>query len=167
MVLVSGPGAIAGIAILFGQLANQVFGTGSTGMQLTWAVAAIVFFALVNLRGAEWGGRTQTVLTAIKVAGLIALIAGSIFVATAAAESPVSVDTVTDEQGLLEFLRFVGLCVAIVLFTYDGWIDASNVAGEVKNPNRNIPIAMPISAFLSAGASLTPSPVIATTEPWR
>lgn len=70
MVLVSGPGAIAGIAILFGQLANQVFGTGSTGMQLTWAVAAIVFFALVNLRGAEWGGRTQTVLTAIKVAGL-------------------------------------------------------------------------------------------------
>jgi APA family basic amino acid/polyamine antiporter len=29
-----------------------------------------------------------------------------------------------------------------VLFTYDGWIDASHVAGEVKNPNRNFPIAM-------------------------
>ena len=29
-----------------------------------------------------------------------------------------------------------------------------------------MPIAMPMSAFLSAGASLTPSPVIATTWPW-
>ncbi len=29
MVLVSGPGAIAGVAILFGELANQVFGSGS------------------------------------------------------------------------------------------------------------------------------------------
>ena len=41
MVLVSGPGAIAGVAILFGQLANQIFGSGSGGMQLTWAAAAI------------------------------------------------------------------------------------------------------------------------------
>ena len=96
MVLVSGPGAIAGVAILFGELANQVFGTGSSGMQLVWASSAIILFALINLRGAEWGGRTQVLLTSIK----------------------------------------------IVLFTYDGWIDASNVAGEVKNPNRNFPLAM-------------------------
>jgi len=38
--------------------------------------------------------------------------------------------------------------VAIVLFTYDGWIDASNVAGEVKNPNRNFPLAMGIGVVL-------------------
>jgi len=148
MVLVSGPGAIAGVAILFGQLASQVFGFGSTGMQLTWAVAAIVFFALINLGGAEWGGRTQIALTSIKIAGLVALIAGGIFVAAPAAESSVSVDALTDEQGIAEFLRFVGLGVAIVLFTYDGWIDASNVAGEVRNPNRNFPIAMGVGVVL-------------------
>ena len=146
--LVSGPGAIAGIAILFGELANQVFGSGSPGRQLTWAVAAIVFFALVNLRGAEWGGRTQVALTSIKVAGLVALIAGGIFIAAPANVSPVAVDSMAAKQGLLEFLRFVGLGVAIVLFTYDGWIDASNVAGEVKNPNRNFPIAMGVGVVL-------------------
>ena len=148
MVLVSGPGAIAGVAILFGELANQVFGTGSAGMQLTWAVAAIVFFALINLRGAEWGGRTQIALTSIKIAGLLALIAGGIFVAAPATESSASLAAVPGEQGLLGLLRFVGLGVAIVLFTYDGWIDASNVAGEVKNPNRNFPIAMGVGVVL-------------------
>ena len=142
MVLVSGPGAIAGVAILFGELANQVFGSGSTGMQLVWAVGAIVFFAMINLRGAEWGGRTQIALTSIKIVGLVALIVGGIFIATPAADSSVSAAAITNEQGPLGFLRFVGFGVAIVLFTYDGWLDASNVAGEVKDPNRNFPIAM-------------------------
>ena len=34
MMLVSGPGAIAGVAILFGELANQVFGSNTEGAQL-------------------------------------------------------------------------------------------------------------------------------------
>jgi APA family basic amino acid/polyamine antiporter len=142
MVLVSGPGAIAGVAILFGELANQVFSSGSAGMQLTWAAAAIVFFAVINLRGAEWGGRTQVLLTSVKVIGLIALIIGGVFMAAPALDAQVAVENVTARDGMIGFLRFVGLGVAIVLFTYDGWIDASNVAGEVKDPNRNFPIAM-------------------------
>lgn len=142
MVLVSGPGAIAGVAILFGELASQVFGTDAAGMQLTWAAGAILFFALINVRGAEWGGATQIVLTSVKVAGLIALIIGGVFVAAPAAEPGTPGVTESGADGLLGFVRFVGMGVAIVLFTYDGWIDASNVAGEVKNPNRNFPLAM-------------------------
>lgn len=141
MVLVSGPGAIAGVAILFGELANEVFGSGSSGMQLVWAVAAISLFALINLRGAETGGRTQIVLTTVKVVGLIALVVGGMFIALPVAESTTSTSEPL-QQGMLGFLRFIGLGVAIVLFTYDGWIDASNIAGEVKNPNRNFPLAM-------------------------
>ena len=148
MVLVSGPGAIAGVAILFGELANQVFGSGSSGMQLMWAAAAIVFFALINIRGAEWGGRTQIVLTSVKIAGLVALVAGGLFLAAPAVAPTAAVDLLTREEGLVGFLRFVGFGVAIVLFTYDGWIDASNIAGEVKNPNRNFPIAMGVGVIL-------------------
>jgi APA family basic amino acid/polyamine antiporter len=148
MVLVSGPGAIAGVAILFGELANQVFGSGSAGMQLTWATAAILFFALINLRGAEWGGRTQIVLTSVKVMGLVALVVGGALIAPPAA-GPVSADTASiDGGGIAGLVRLVGLGVAIVLFTYDGWIDASNVAGEVRNPNRNFPIAMGLGVIL-------------------
>lgn len=146
MVLVSGPGAIAGVAILFGELANQFFGSGSSGMQLVWAVFAIGLFALINLRGAEWGGRTQIFLTSVKIVGLIALISGGLFLAEPAAQTSAPTPDET-QQGLLGLVRFVGLGVAIVLFTYDGWIDASNVAGEVKNPNRNFPLAMGIGVL--------------------
>jgi APA family basic amino acid/polyamine antiporter len=141
MVLVSGPGAIAGVAILFGSLANQIFGSGSPGMQIVWAAVAIVFFAAVNLRGVEWGGRVQVVLTAIKIVGLFALIAGGLFLATPA-DKTLLVAATDSDGAVIGFARFVGLGVAIVLFTYDGWIDASNVAGEVRNPSRNFPLAM-------------------------
>lgn len=146
MVLVSGPGAIAGVAILFGELANQFFGSGSSGMQLVWAVFAIGVFALINLRGAEWGGRTQIFLTAVKIFGLIALVAGGLLIADPAAQTSVSATDQT-QHGLLGFARFIGLGVAIVLFTYDGWIDASNIAGEVRNPNRNFPLALGIGVI--------------------
>ena len=146
MVLVSGPGAIAGVAVLFGELANQVFGSGSAGLQLVWASGAILFFAAINLRGAEWGGRTQILLTSVKVFGLIALVVGGIFVAAPAESTTASLSR--DGGGLLGLIRFVGLGVAIVLFTYDGWIDASNVAGEVKDPDRNFPLAMGIGVLL-------------------
>lgn len=148
MVLVSGPGAIAGVAILFGELANQVFGSGSDGMQLVWAAIAIAFFAAINLRGAEWGGRTQVFLTSVKVIGLIALIVGGIFIAAPASDAPTAPADTSAQEGIVGLLRFIGLGVAIVLFTYDGWIDASNVAGEVKNPNRNFPLAMGLGVIL-------------------
>jgi APA family basic amino acid/polyamine antiporter len=121
---------------LFGQFAHQAFG----GAQLVWAASAILFFALINLRGAEWGGRTQIVLTMAKVIGLLALVGGGLF--SAAAAQPETVPSGSEAGGLVGFLRLVGLGIAIVLFTYDGWIDASNVAGEVRNPNRDFPIAM-------------------------
>ena len=140
LILVSGPGAIAGVAILFGELANDVLAGGGQRAILAFACGAIVFFLLVNLRGADWGGRTQIVLTAIKVAGLAALIVGGIFIATPA--EPVGPEPVAAASGLLDLFRIVGLGIAVVLFTYDGWIDASHIAGEVRDAERNFPLAM-------------------------
>ena len=118
MVLVSGPGAIAGIAILFGEFASRVTGTASNGMQLVWGASAILFFVLVNLGGAQWGGRTQVLLTLIKVAGLSALIFGGMFLAAPAIHSQETPGGLPTDEGLFGIMRFVGLGVAIVLFTY-------------------------------------------------
>lgn len=146
MVLVSGPGAIAGIAILFGEFAAALTGGVADSAQLAWGAAAIGCFALVNLRGAEWGGATQVVLTTAKVLGLLTLVAGGILIAAPAAAPGASAES-AGSGDILGFLRFIGLGVAIVLFTYDGWIDASNVAGEVRNPNRDFPLAMGVGVL--------------------
>ncbi len=140
-ILISGPGSIAGIAILFGELANQMLGIQSDSLRIVWAISAILFFVAVNLRGAEWGGGTQVIITAAKIGGIMALVVGAIFFA---APAPLEVVTSVGEadDGLFATIRVIGLGVAVVLFTYDGWADASHLAGEVKNPQKNLPLAM-------------------------
>ncbi|MFQ5791530.1 MAG: APC family permease, partial [Acidobacteriota bacterium] len=103
----------------------------------SWGILAIAVFAVINLLGVRWGGRTQILLTGAKIAGLLCLVLGSFLLAVPA--TPVARGLETEGGGLLAFIRFVGLGVAAVLFTYDGWTDVSHVAGEVAEPKRNLP----------------------------
>ncbi len=67
---VSGPGAIASIAIALGEFLHR--GTGGFG-PVAWGAAGIVFFALVNLAGVQWGGRTQIVPRMDEVPGFCSM----------------------------------------------------------------------------------------------
>ncbi len=153
MILVSGPGAMAGIAILFGEFATRILpSTANFFSPVFWAAGAIVFFVLINLRGVHWGGRTQILLTTVKLAGLCLLVLGGLFIA-----DPVTTDS--PDRSLNSYdpaalIRFIGVGVAIVLFTYDGWIDASNIAGEVRSPNRIFPLAMTSGVIVITGIYL-------------
>jgi basic amino acid/polyamine antiporter, APA family len=133
---VSGPGSVAGIAIVFGEFLVLFMGGASPVTAPVIGACAIAIFALVNLRGVEWGGWTQVGLTAAKVTGLLALVFGSLLLADAA---PVPAPSTTGDPGWLGFVRVVGLGVAAVLFTYDGWVDVANLAGEVRRPRRDLP----------------------------
>jgi basic amino acid/polyamine antiporter, APA family len=138
--VVSAPGSVASIAIVFGEMLVRFMGASDGVTPGVFAVAAILVFAGINLLGVRWGGRTQVALTAVKVVGLLALVAGSYFFADRVAPAPSSGGSALG--GLVEFLRFVGLGVAAVLFTYDGWTDVSHVAGEVREPNRTLPLGL-------------------------
>ncbi len=130
---VSVPGSMASVAIVFGELSAALLGTGSPRLL---GIGAVALFAGINLVGVRWGGRTQIALTAIKIAGLLALVVGSYALAEPVAPVPISAP---GSFGLLSFVRFVGLGVAAVLFTYDGWTDVSHLAGEVSEPDRTFP----------------------------
>jgi basic amino acid/polyamine antiporter, APA family len=130
---ISGPGSVAGVAIVFGTFLTSLIGHSP----LVWSISSILFFTVLNLLGVRWGGRTQIILTSIKILALVTLIGGSIFFA-----SPAPSATVKAEVDLAGFLRLVGLGVAAVLFTYDGWTDVTHVAGEVSDPRRNLPFGL-------------------------
>jgi amino acid transporter len=134
---VNGPGSVAGVAIVFGQFLAPLI--GSSISPAWWGVAAILFFMVINLLGIRWGGGMQVVLTVTKIAALLALVFGSCWLAS----RPAAASTVSNPQnGLLSLFRVIGLGVAAVLFTYDGWIDVTHTAGEVKYPQRNLPLGL-------------------------
>lgn len=138
---VSGPGSVAGVAVVFGELVVRLLGHAPASAG-AWGALAILAFTAVNLRGVRWGGRTQVVLTAIKLAGVLALVGGSLLWAEPA-PAPSAVEPASASEGaVLGFVRMVGLGLAVVLFTYDGWVDVSHVAGEVSEPRRHLPLGL-------------------------
>lgn len=130
---VSGPGSVAGIAILFGTFFSEFLGRHSPFSPVTYGVLSIACFAFINLLGVRWGGRTQVVLTVAKVSALLLLVWNALITA---AHSEAA--TAAKPVGVLPFLSFVGATIAVVLYTYDGWIDVTHVAGEVREPERNL-----------------------------
>lgn len=142
-ILITGPGSIAGAAIFFGELANQLLGIENNSLRLMWGALAIVFFAITNLRGISQSGKTQVIITTAKLTGILALIFGAIFLASPIQWSA-AIEVVPKQADLWSTLQFIGLGVGIVLFTYDGWADASHLAGEVRNPKKNLPLGIGI-----------------------
>lgn len=130
---VSGPGSVAGIAVLFGTFLSELLGSYSALSPVGYGAISIVFFATINLLGVRWGGRTQILLTVAKVSALLLLVFGA-FATTARHEVAATGGAI----GILPFLSFVGTAIAAVLYTYDGWIDVTHVAGEIREPERNL-----------------------------
>ncbi len=119
---------------VFGQLQTIDFG----GVQAT-AIAAIALLTWVNIRGVKFGGRVMSVFTAAKIAALLALIVAA-FVSgkgSAAHFLPWWPSAWTNEL----FSAF-GLSMIAVLWAYDGWISVTLTAGEIKNPERTVPLSL-------------------------
>lgn len=128
--------------MLFAKYTHQFFGFAEN--QQHWlAIATIAVLTLFNtfsLKSSEWFANIGTVL---KMVGIFLLLGLALFLgekhilgdATMAAAVP------TKEGGLAG--AFVG-----VLWSYTGWHYASFVAGDARNPKRNIPLAMLFGALV-------------------
>jgi APA family basic amino acid/polyamine antiporter len=100
------------------------------------AIALIVFLASVNYYGVKVGGGVQVATTAAKVALIAAIIVVGCL--------PWHGDVANYGSSIPASGGFAGFFAALVaaLWAYDGWNNVSMVSGEVKNPQRNLPLAL-------------------------
>jgi basic amino acid/polyamine antiporter, APA family len=107
----------------------------------TAAIICILFLTTVNYLGVLFGGIVQTVVTFVKIATIIFL---SIFLFTADTGSfaNISQGFVIPESTVTNIFSLVGLALAGAFWAYDGWNNVTFVAGEVKDPKRNVPLAL-------------------------
>jgi APA family basic amino acid/polyamine antiporter len=97
------------------------------------SVGLIVVLTWVSCRGAREGAALQNLFTFLKLAGLGILICGAFLAKPAAAVSnpPFTFHTAP-----------FGAAMVACLWAYEGWNCVSFVAGEVRNPQRNLPRAL-------------------------
>jgi amino acid transporter len=102
------------------------------------AGAAIVFAAIVNIRGASLGAFVAGLSTMAKFGALTVLVLSSLLLGAA---HGARLDNLTSVAGPVRPGQF-GLALILVLFAYDGFADLSFASGEVKDPKRNLPRAL-------------------------
>ena len=107
------------------------------------AVTCIAALAAVNYVGVRTGNRVNIVLTIAKVAGLAAL---PILALVASHTTPAWVPVVPPD--LARPLAGFGIAMIAVLWTNDAWYCVTWIAGEMKQPQRDLPRALLIGISL-------------------
>jgi APA family basic amino acid/polyamine antiporter len=99
-----------------------------------FAIALILGLGGLNYFGVKIGGNVQTAVTVVKVLLFSAIVAVGLFLGPA--HGPTSAPT----QSLTTAGFFAALVAA--LWAYDGWNNVTMVASEIRDPQRNLPLAL-------------------------
>jgi basic amino acid/polyamine antiporter, APA family len=157
----SGAGSLAALAVGFaiflnvlltGALDVTYFSLDLPGYRVPFgslqivALSAIAIVTLVNCASVSVGGKFATALTAIKVGSIVMLGLGALIFASGNWSNFLASDNGGSCEGVAAAARggSAGFAAAMLgaLWAYNGWNEMTFVSGEVKNPQRNIPVAL-------------------------
>ena len=137
----------------FGELGPYTVGLNTQNLL---AILSIIVLTWVNLRGIRTGALVQNVLTLTKTSALVGVILLGIAFATDTALTanfghfwePVQPGTGVGGKDWLGLLTVIGVAMVGSLFAADAWNNVTFVAGEVKDPERNLPRSLALGTGL-------------------
>jgi APA family basic amino acid/polyamine antiporter len=158
---IANAGSIAALAVASATYAGKIFpfvgpehvifsvlGTSVTRSHLV-AIALITILTLINVVGLRWGALLNNLSTWTKAVAMGAFVSLG-FAIGKGSWSNFGAPGVGLASGLSlgQLASAMGVALIAVFFAYDGWIYVTWVAGEIKNPRRNVPLAMVLGVIV-------------------
>lgn len=117
-----------------------------------WQVWALSIFYLISVYALNsfstiGAGKFQNITMFVKMGALIVLAFGGLFFGNPVEVIQGAAAYRTNSAGFLSAL-------VIVVFAFDGWMIAPSIAHEIKNPKRNLPLALTIAPLIVTGIYL-------------
>jgi APA family basic amino acid/polyamine antiporter len=131
LLLVIQSGGMAAVAITFARYFSDL-------VQLPLAdgvvaVSILALLTLINCMGVRSGSNVQSGLMLLKIVAIAVLVLGGLLLAPATSASPAPLD-----PGAVSTVAAIGAAMTPVMFSYGGWQTSSFVAGEMRNPQRDL-----------------------------
>jgi APA family basic amino acid/polyamine antiporter len=130
--------SIAAVGVAFAEYLGFFFPVSALSIKGI-AVFSIMLLTILNIVDVKSGARAQNVFTFLKIGAILGIIALGMFMEGG---SSTNIRPFFSSQSLPSLVGPLGLAMIAVLWTFDGWIFVTYVAGEVKNPGRNIPLSL-------------------------
>lgn len=126
--VISYPASVAAQAIAFAVYANYFVPMGDWSQRLL-AVGVMLLLLGLNILSTRCGGIIQVVATVGKLVPVVAILGAGLLCGQAPGASGLTSGLVGD----------AGAAILGTLWAYDGWIGVTNMAGEMKDPKKNLP----------------------------
>jgi len=131
LLLVIQSGGMAAVAITFARYFGNLVQLPISDSIVAVAVLALLTF--INCLGVRSGSNVQSGLMVLKILAIAALVVvGFLLTPTAIAEPEAAY------AGSMSTLAAIGAALTPVMFSYGGWQTSSFVAGEMRNPQRDL-----------------------------
>lgn len=105
------------------------------------AILCILFLTAINYAGVIFGGAVQSFVTFVKIASIV-LLSILLLASGSGSFSNISTGFSIPESTTSNIISLFGLAIAGAFWAYDGWNNLTFVAGEIKNPQRNVPLGL-------------------------
>ena len=128
------PAYLAGYGVKVGSELAEYLGAGAN---LPIAIGVIIMLVAINTLGSKSAGSMQVVSTVCKLIPLFVLMVCGFFLGKGG--NPILSPMVSGEKG---FAGALGTVLLAVLFAFEGWTNVGSIAGEMKDPGRDLPRAI-------------------------
>ncbi len=146
--LIGGPGSIAAIAIALPSALTAVIPMGEWTIKIV-AIALILGLTIVNYFGVKFGSRVQNISMIAKIIPIcIIMVLGLTF---GDVSPDLSLAPRSGNANFTSMINMVAFAVVASLWAYEGWSNLNIVAEEIKNPRKNLPLAIIISIVSITG----------------
>ena len=143
---IGSPGSIAAYAVGAMTFLGAIMDLDLIGGRAFASVAVILFFSLLNCFSVAFGGRLVAFMTLFKILMILGISLGILIFARGGNFSHFQL-TANATQNVSVFSAFASAILA-ALWAYDGWCNLTMVAGEIKSPQRNVPLSLISGMFI-------------------
>jgi basic amino acid/polyamine antiporter, APA family len=144
--LVIDSGSIATLAVAFSHNILPRFVEMSPLVKKLISAAFVTFLGIVNFVGLKWGSKLQNWTTYLKTAAIV-IIVGAVFIFTKGHGALRNFVEPGAGPFSMSLLKGFGVGLVASLWAYKGWEAATYSAGEVKNPQKNLPMGILIGTI--------------------
>ena len=138
---IASPGSIAAYAVGGATFLGATGIVGLNGYRTHLAVGFIAFFTGLSCLSVRFGGRVQSLVTALKIVIIIGLTV-AIFAFSPTGSWSHFLPHASGGSGAWPGFAAFGAAVLAALWAYDGWNNMPMVGGEIQNPQRSIPLSL-------------------------
>ena len=142
--LLTASGSIAALAMAAVTAFNGIVPMSDMTIKII-AILIIIFFTALNLRGVRFGSMVQNFSMVVRLIPLVLVIILGLALGNEQPDLSISFNADGSSVGISGAISTIAFATFASLWAYEGWTNLNTVAEEMRNPKRDLPLAIIIS----------------------